>query len=443
MNGGYSVTRILRSAAAGATGGLVSFILMNPSMVAQEEARSEWGGGAQAADAIRNVLLLGLVLGMAIGAALIFVDELQSHNWQRLALYTLSGALIGATCGVIGSVGGQTIFSALLGVSSGGTPGTLTVIVARTFGWTLLGGAAGICPGVVSRSPRRVLQGIFGGAVGGGLGGAAFDILGGIFHGGSISRAVGFVLIGALVGALVSLVEEFAKEYWLVALTGAKEGRTFIVSRDVMTLGRNEMADIPLFGDLSVQRQHARLCKQNGGIVLMAEPGQMVTVNNLPVMGSPLQPGDIVGIGAHRLRFGARRAPANSPLPQPGVEPLHASTSVPIIPDPGGMAPPAAFPTAVTPSLTRLEVIGGPHTGMMFALTSGAILGRDPRCDIPLVQDTQASRQHARLLLGPDGWAIEDGGSTNGLWINGQRVARHLLQPGDQIGIGQSLLRAI
>jgi pSer/pThr/pTyr-binding forkhead associated (FHA) protein len=85
--------------------------------------------------------------------------------------------------------------------------------------------------------------------------------------------------------------------------------------------------------------------------------------------------------------------------------------------------------------------VAGPHTGAVYPLTPGAIIGRDPRCDIALTLDTQASRQHARLAPAPTGWRVEDGGSTNGLWVNGQRVSGHTLQPGDQVGIGQTLFR--
>jgi pSer/pThr/pTyr-binding forkhead associated (FHA) protein len=442
MNSETSFIRIGRMAAAGAVGGFIAFVFINPAMAAQEEARTTFGAtDADHAAALWHILLLGMLLGALIGGALTAVDELQSRNWRRLGLYTLLSAVVGTCCGLLGSIAGQLVFSILLGSASAAGPlSRPIVIVARSFGWALLGAAAGICPGVVARSPRRVAQGIAGGLVGGGVGGLLFDTLADLTQSGSTSRAVGFVLIGALVGALVSLVEEFAKEYWLTALTGAKEGRAFIIARDIMTLGRNELADIPLFGDMSVQRRHARLHKQNGGIVLMAEPGLAVTVNNQPVTGSPLNPGDIIGIGSHRFRFAARRATVNVLVP--GTEPLPSSAGTAALPDLGDIiAPP--FPPLVATAVTRLEVISGPHIDMVFPLTPGAIVGRDPRCDIPLVQDTQASRQHARLLLGPDGYYIEDGGSTNGLWINGQRVANHLLQPGDQIGIGQTLLRVL
>jgi two-component system NtrC family response regulator len=51
------------------------------------------------------------------------------------------------------------------------------------------------------------------------------------------------------------------------------------------------------------------------------------------------------------------------------------------------------------------------------------------------------SRQHARLDLGPDGLVLEDLGSKNGSVVNGVRVQRSLLRPGDELGIGPVALR--
>lgn len=62
-------------------------------------------------------------------------------------------------------------------------------------------------------------------------------------------------------------------------------------------------------------------------------------------------------------------------------------------------------------------------------------LGREK--DNGLVLDSnEISRHHARLARTAEGWAVEDLGSSNGTYVNGVRVARHLLQEGDVIGLG-------
>ena len=76
-----------------------------------------------------------------------------------------------------------------------------------------------------------------------------------------------------------------------------------------------------------------------------------------------------------------------------------------------------------------------------FALTPGTItLGRAPYNDIVL-GGSQASRIHAHLQCSASGIVVTDAGSTNGTLVNGERVERAALVPGDSIEMGGSMLR--
>ncbi|MCU0488297.1 MAG: FHA domain-containing protein [Anaerolineales bacterium] len=67
-------------------------------------------------------------------------------------------------------------------------------------------------------------------------------------------------------------------------------------------------------------------------------------------------------------------------------------------------------------------------------------LGRATTNDIVL-PDRRASRSHARLECSPAGCTLADLGSSNGSYVNGQRVQRLLLQPGDEITMGGARFR--
>jgi len=86
-----------------------------------------------------------------------------------------------------------------------------------------------------------------------------------------------------------------------------------------------------------------------------------------------------------------------------------------------------------------LMVLAGKAVGRMFKVVSGEMLiGRAPECDI-MLDDDGVSRKHARLICRPDGSvSILDLGSTNGTWVESQRIDLKSLRDGDRIQIGSA-----
>ncbi|HJT78256.1 MAG TPA: ATP-binding protein [Gemmataceae bacterium] len=90
--------------------------------------------------------------------------------------------------------------------------------------------------------------------------------------------------------------------------------------------------------------------------------------------------------------------------------------------------------------MPRLIVIKGADEGKQFELSEDALsIGRDATNRVRL-HDTEVSRRHAELRRTADGYRLTDVGSANGSFVNGQSVKDVLLQTGDQVQIGQSLL---
>lgn len=88
----------------------------------------------------------------------------------------------------------------------------------------------------------------------------------------------------------------------------------------------------------------------------------------------------------------------------------------------------------------RLVVRRGPQPNQVYELEEDVInLGRDITNDI-VINDREVSRHHLRLMRGPDGYTIEDLGSTNGTFVNGKRVTgATLLKNGDMLGLGETV----
>jgi len=99
--------------------------------------------------------------------------------------------------------------------------------------------------------------------------------------------------------------------------------------------------------------------------------------------------------------------------------------------------PARTLPPGPSTLLVRAQGDSRPRT---VKLSASMTVGRAPECELRL-EDTYASQQHARLFARNDSWFVEDLGSTNGTFVNDQKLAAPAkLQPGDTVRVGQTLL---
>ena len=90
--------------------------------------------------------------------------------------------------------------------------------------------------------------------------------------------------------------------------------------------------------------------------------------------------------------------------------------------------------------MPRLLVIKGADEGKQFELADAQVsIGRESSNLIRL-HDTEVSRRHAEFRQVDGGYALVDKGSSNGIFVNNQKVQEALLKAGDQILIGQTML---
>jgi pSer/pThr/pTyr-binding forkhead associated (FHA) protein len=191
-------------------------------------------------------------------------------------------------------------------------------------------------------------------------------------------------------------------------------GGTTIVPDTGLVIGRDPECDIVLAGR-DVSRRHAEIRPSIQGYVLTDTSTTGTCVNGRRIDGAKvLGMGDVIRIGEDELRF---EADAATYEPSPDIRP-RSTAPLPV-------AAPAATPVHVTPTLfATLEIINeGVLKGKRFRLERPvAHVGRNPSNDVHLGDDT-VSGSHATLTKRTSGWVLLDLGSTNGTYVDGERIA--------------------
>ena len=85
-----------------------------------------------------------------------------------------------------------------------------------------------------------------------------------------------------------------------------------------------------------------------------------------------------------------------------------------------------------------------PATSQVFPLSEEVTIGRAPGGSVPLADDTFVSQLHARVFIRDGKPFVEDLGSTNGTFLNRDRLNKTMpLRRGDKLQIGQTVLEIV
>ena len=110
--------------------------------------------------------------------------------------------------------------------------------------------------------------------------------------------------------------------------------------------------------------------------------------------------------------------------------------------------PPRATPPRPTPTIAEADARGyqvviaaGQQAGKTVLLHDGLTIGRNPRLAFLVLLDPEVSSLHARIARDGGPPILIDANSTNGTFVNGERITNRPLQAGDEIAIGGVRLR--
>ena len=276
---------------AGLLGATAGWAIAEPGFVDGPSHR--WG----------NILIIPIIITlMCIGFG---VAESTVERSVRKAI--LRGALalpLGILLGFIFDLMAETIYSVLLGLAheaGAQTHRNPAVWIVRGIAWMVFGAAGGVVYGIVGQSSKKGTYGVIGGALGAGLGGLVFDPISMATHVGSVSRAVGFGLVGLATGVGMGLVESALKDRWLYVVAGPLAGKQFILYKSETSIGSRQESDIYLFKDANILPRHA-VINITGARVSLQATGSVLWAGQ-PVHSRVLQDGDLLQVGRYAFRY--------------------------------------------------------------------------------------------------------------------------------------------
>ncbi len=251
--------------------------------------------------------------------------------------------------------------------------------------------------------------------------------------------------ISGVVPAPVSIQPDPTVKFELVG----KAGVTFQMNKDQLWVGRDPGCEVVLDSNLAmVSRRHAQIVRHNGQISVIDNKSFNGTLVNGQRISSPtpLNNSDEIqfGTGGPVLRLnqpqkialkdaklaGQRAVPEDQKAILPQSQMVDAPKTM-LISDLQ-----SAKSAKSTESSTEFQLL----MSLAFGTKTQLNIGRAQNSDIKL-EGLQISNLHARLVKNSSGILIEDLNSTNGVYLNGERVSRQLMTADDSVQIGSFQIR--
>ncbi len=231
----------------------------------------------------------------------------------------------------------------------------------------------------------------------------------------------------------------------LVCLT---DGREYTITDETLVFGRDAVSDV-VVGGTEVSRRHAEIQASPEGYVLMD-----LSVNGTYVNGERvgrrhlLARADVIRIGHDEFRFYADAAPpppSRGRRSMPPVTAAHPPTGAGSrLADTLHGLPQPGLSSAVTPTMPQAAPLAS------LLVRTGALKGRRLPVKVPVVNigraefndiviaDPSVSTSHAKLQRREDIWILTDLGSTNGTFVEGERLSGEVaLGPGTTVKFGE------
>ena len=196
--------------------------------------------------------VVGALVGLCIGLFIGITEGVMTRNIVQALKSGLFSGLLGLIAGGIGLPLSEFLFQS---VGAG--------ILGRALGWGVFGLLIGLAEGVVGKS--QIWKGMLGGLIGGALGGVLLEAAHSWLKDPLTGKAAGLVLLGASVGAFISLIVVLLSRAWLEVTSGKLKGTEFILDKfmhaggPAIAIGSSPLKSEIVLPDPDIAPQHAML----------------------------------------------------------------------------------------------------------------------------------------------------------------------------------------
>jgi len=240
--------------------------------------------------------LIGLIIGLFIG----LTEGVLTQNIVQAAKSGLFCAMLGLVAGGIGLPVSEYLFQ-VVGAGYAG----------RALGWAIFGMLLGLAEGIVGKS--QAWKGMLGGLLGGALGGVLLESAHNMLSDPITGKAAGLVLLGASVGAFISLIVVLLSRAWLEVTSGKLKGTEFILDKfmrsggPAVAIGSSALKSEIVLPDPDIAPQHAMLTGDGAKFTLKDMSISGTLINGRKIERTQLSDGQKIRMGNTDMVYHEKR----------------------------------------------------------------------------------------------------------------------------------------
>lgn len=245
-------------------------------------------------------LVVGALVGLSVGLFIGLTEGAMTRNPVQAFRSGMFSGLLGLGAGAVGLPLGEFFFQT---VGAG--------LFGRALGWGLFGLLIGLAEGIVGKS--QIWKGMLGGFLGGALGGVLLEAAHNWLQDPLTGKAAGLVLLGASVGAFISLIVVLLSKAWLEVTSGKLKGTEFILDKflraggPTVAIGSSPLKAEIVLPDPDIAPQHAMLTGDGMQFALKDMSLSGTFINNRRIERSSLANGQKIRMGNTEMVYHEKR----------------------------------------------------------------------------------------------------------------------------------------